>query len=525
MAEEDAVTRKCGTMLVHERLLRTVPQYAFARDNIENHALRAMYSPMSLRTGCTKIPVVVHVVYKTNAQNISNAQINSQIDVLNEDFRARNADLSTVPSVFQPFIGDARVEFELAKTDPDGNPTDGIVRVNTNNTSFSSDDDIKSGSTGGSDPWPANEYLNVWVGPRITSPVGDLLGYAQFPGGPAATDGVVVLHTAFGTSGTAAAPFDAGRTTTHEIGHWLNLQHIWGNDGTGCSGSDFVADTPNQGGPNYGTPTFPTVSCSNGPNGDMFMNYMDYVDDAAMVMFTAGQVTRMQAALDSSRSTIGSAISCVDVTPPQPCIIDPCIVHPCLPPPPCRPCLPPPCIVDPCIVNPCLPPPPCKPCEPCLPPPPCTPCEPCIVDPCLPPPPPPCKPCQPCLPPPPPCTPCEPCIVDPCLPPPPCKPCEPCLPPPPPCIVDPCIVDPCIPPPPCEPCEPCLPPPPCTPCGPCIIGPSTLEQPGYERYRYPRRDYRRYGWAGPSSYQYQRDPRGGSGWSAYGHWRGPRRYY
>ena len=139
---------------------------------------------------------------------------------------------------------------------------------------------------------------------------GGLLGYAQFPGGPAATDGVVILHSGFGTSGTAAAPFNLGRTATHEIGHWLNLRHIWGDDGTGCSGSDFVADTPNQGGPNYGTPTFPKVSCGNAPNGDMFMNYMDYVDDAAMVMFTAGQVTRMQASLDGLRSSIGTTIPC-----------------------------------------------------------------------------------------------------------------------------------------------------------------------------------------------------------------------
>jgi hypothetical protein len=135
---------------------------------------------------------------------------------------------------------------------------------------------------------------------------GGLLGYAQFPGGPAATDGVVILHSAFGTTGTAAPPFHLGRTATHEIGHWLNLNHIWGDDGTGCSGTDNVADTPNQGGGNTGKPTFPHVSCGNGPNGDMFMNYMDYVDDDAMFMFTAGQATRMQACLDGPRSLIGT---------------------------------------------------------------------------------------------------------------------------------------------------------------------------------------------------------------------------
>src|SRR5690606_13088965 len=149
------------------------------------------------------------------------------------------------------------------------------------------------------------------VAPRLVGAGGQTtLGYAQFPGGPAETDGVVILHSAFGTTGTATAPFDLGRTTTHEIGHWLNLRHIWGDDGTGCAGSDFVADTPNQGGPNYGKPTFPQISCGNGPNGDMFVNFMDYVDDAAMVMFTAEQTVRMQAALDSNRSTLGVTRPC-----------------------------------------------------------------------------------------------------------------------------------------------------------------------------------------------------------------------
>jgi hypothetical protein len=133
---------------------------------------------------------------------------------------------------------------------------------------------------------------------------GGLLGYAQFPGGPAQTDGVVIRHSGFGTTGTAAAPFDRGRTATHEIGHWANLFHIWGDDGTGCNGTDEVADTPNQADENYGCPTFPSISCNNGPNGDMFMNYMDYVDDEAMVMFTAGQVSRMNATLAGPRKAL-----------------------------------------------------------------------------------------------------------------------------------------------------------------------------------------------------------------------------
>jgi hypothetical protein len=149
------------------------------------------------------------------------------------------------------------------------------------------------------DPRPTTKYLNFWI-----CNLGEgLLGYAQFPGGPAKTDGVVILYTAFGTTGAAAAPFNLGRTATHEVGHWLNLRHIWG-DKTDCSGSDQVSDTPKAQMPNYGTPTWPHISCNNGPNGDMFMNYMDYVDDAAMFMFTQGQAARLNATLAGPRKKI-----------------------------------------------------------------------------------------------------------------------------------------------------------------------------------------------------------------------------
>jgi hypothetical protein len=302
---DEVISRSCGAMDVHYRLLREVPGYAESRAAIENYAMRAAMRGPVARPGCTKIPVVVHVVYKTATQNISDAQIHSQIDVLNRDFRANNPDKSTVPAVFQPLIADVRIEFELATEDPDGNPTDGINRVPTDETSFNDDDSVKFTASGGADAWPSSKYLNLWV-----CNLSPYLGYAQFPGGPAATDGVVITYTGFGTMGTAAAPFDLGRTATHEIGHWLNLRHIWGDDGGGCAGSDLVADTPNQGNKHFGKPSFPQVSCGNGPNGDLFVNYMDYVDDDTMVMFTTGQVTRMQAVLDSTRSAIGTSIPC-----------------------------------------------------------------------------------------------------------------------------------------------------------------------------------------------------------------------
>ena len=304
--DEPPRERRCGTMEVHRRLLSTDPSYARMRDQIENHALQFEALHVA-RPGVTRIPVVVHIVWNTAQQNLSDAQINSQIDVLNRDFRRTNPDVNNTPAPFLPLTADARIEFFLATVDPNGAPTTGIVRRQTTNASFTDNDGIKSNATGGSNAWPADRYLNVWTAPRLTSPFGDLLGYAQFPGGPAATDGVVILHSAFGTTGTATAPFHLGRTTTHEIGHYLNLNHIGGDDGTGCAGTDNVADTPNQAGQNFGTPTFPRITCGNGPNGDMFMNYMDYVDDPAMFMFTAGQVERMQACLDGPRSSIGTA--------------------------------------------------------------------------------------------------------------------------------------------------------------------------------------------------------------------------
>lgn len=304
--EQPPTQRTCSTMAVHHRLLDTNERYREARERIEEAAYRSQLGMTAQRTGCTEIPVVVHIVHRNDGENLSQAQIDSQIDVLNRDFRKRNPDVSGLPAPFAPLAADTRISFRLATVDPAGNPTNGITRTRTARAGFSDDDAVKSSASGGHDAWPADRYLNMWV----CHLSGGLLGYAQFPGGPAATDGVVIRQSAFGTTGTAAAPFNLGRTATHEVGHWLNLRHIWGDDGDGCGGSDFVADTPNQGGPNIGMPAFPQVSCTNGPNGDLFMNYMDYTDDAGMFMFTGGQVTRMQACLDGPRSTIGRSVSC-----------------------------------------------------------------------------------------------------------------------------------------------------------------------------------------------------------------------
>lgn len=299
--------RQCGTMIVHSRLLEQFTNYRTNLIGLEQLTASLVLSGMTAKPGApTIIPVVVHVVFNVKSENISAAQISSQITSLNKDYRAKNTDKTQTPAPFKGLISDANIQFALAKKDPNGKATNGITRTQTNRASFSDDNAVKSAATGGADPWPTDKYLNIWVCTfEHTAGGGQLLGYAQFPGGPPDTDGVVILNTAFGTKGTAAAPFNRGRTATHEIGHWLNLHHIWG-DTEHCEGSDFVADTPSAQLPNFGTPKFPHVTCHNGPNGDMFMNYMDYVDDIAMFMFTNGQVARMSATLAGPRSSIGT---------------------------------------------------------------------------------------------------------------------------------------------------------------------------------------------------------------------------
>ena len=255
------------------------------------------------------IPVVVHVVYNTAGQNISDAQIASQLEALNADYRKINSDLSLVPSVYRSLAADYKIEFCLADRDPSGAVTNGITRTQTSITEFGPDNLMKSAASGGHDPWNPQKYLNLWV----CNLGGGLLGYAQFPADLATspqTDGVVIGYTYFGTIGTATAPFNKGHTATHEVGHWLNLRHIWGDD---VCGDDFVGDTPTQEASNAQCPSFPHVTCSNGPNGDMFMNFMDYVDDACMQLFTEGQKTRSWASINLTRSQLATSQGCSTV--------------------------------------------------------------------------------------------------------------------------------------------------------------------------------------------------------------------
>lgn len=312
LPEQQRSRELCGTMEVHRRLLNQSVTYQERRALIDNRALAYEEQTRSTaRRGVLVIPVVVHVVHNpaSPAQDISTAQVQSQIDVLNEDFRATNADVSRVPPVWADRVADCKIEFRLASQDPDGNSTDGITRTPSTVPFFTTElDDVKSGATGGADPWPSDDYLNMWVCNDLRDGIGRvILGYAQFPGGPPTTDGVVIANFCFGKGGTAEPPFDLGRTATHEIGHWLDLRHIWGDDRGSCSGSDFVDDTPNQADATFNNPAFPQISCNNGPNGNMFMNYMDYTDDVAMFMFTNGQSRRMDACVEGARASFLAA--------------------------------------------------------------------------------------------------------------------------------------------------------------------------------------------------------------------------
>ena len=287
-AEEQPLRRMCGAMAAHMMLLERFPSFRASQMRLEGATTKRRETGEDMaKAKIVTIKTVVHVVHNNDEQNISTAQINSQIAAMNKDFRATNADRSQTPDPWKGLVSDTRLQFKVVK----------VTRTRTSQASFSHDDGVKRSSSGGIAPFDPKRHMNLWVCPLS----GGLLGYAQFPGGPVATDGVVINYRAFGTTGTAKAPFNKGRTATHEVGHYLNLRHIWG-DTPDCSGSDMVADTPNCAGPNYGAPTFPVVTCNNGPNGDMFMNYMDYVDDAVMVMFTTQQVLRMRTALETARA-------------------------------------------------------------------------------------------------------------------------------------------------------------------------------------------------------------------------------
>ncbi len=225
-------------------------------------------------TGTITIPVIVNILEDPN-HPVTTAHINSQIAILNEDYNDNNSNTNGVPSEFASLVANCDITFVLA----------GVNRKASTKSSWGTNDAMKQSSQGGIDPTDPAHYLNFWV----CEIGGGILGYAQFPGGSPSTDGVVIGSDFFGEN-AAGGQYGHGRTATHEVGHWLNLRHIWG-DGR-CRQDDYVSDTPSSDRANYGCPVYPTVHCK---SNDMTMNYMDYVDDDCMYMFTSGQNDRMRA--------------------------------------------------------------------------------------------------------------------------------------------------------------------------------------------------------------------------------------
>jgi len=278
--------RSCASQDVLEEQLKADASLRDRMNAIEEFTQRFVQNPDAQRSqrlvnGVIEIPVVVNVLYRTAAQNISAAQIQSQMDALNEDFSATNSDYNLTSTYNSVKSGNIGVRFVL----------DQVVRRSTSKTSWTTNDAMKKSAQGITPTSPATK-LNLWV----CNLSGGILGYAQFPGGNSATDGVVIDDNAFGRTGTAAAPFNKGRTATHEIGHWMNLRHIWGD---ATCGNDLVGDTPTHNTANYGCPAAGHKSTCTGTPIEMTMNYMDYTDDACMYMFSAGQKTRMLAVFAS----------------------------------------------------------------------------------------------------------------------------------------------------------------------------------------------------------------------------------
>lgn len=325
--QAQTATQRCASDEYYDYLMQTDPAFKANQQNLESYTQAFTSGAARVNQVPVTIPVVVHVLYNSSvpAQNISDEQIKSQIDVLNEDYGAYNSDNVKVPPFYRSLITNSTIKFELASRDPNGNATNGITRTVTTVTGFQTTlNNAKHASTGGHDAWNRDAYLNLWVVPDILDQNGNtgVLGYAQFPGGTASTDGVVIGYLYFGRV-SAGSPYHYGRTASHEVGHWLNLRHIWGDDAGACTGSDQVADTPSSGDSNFGNLTCANITCNNGPKGDMFMNYMDYTNDKYMYMFTAGQVARMQAAITGARAPLQTSNG---LTNPSPSAVDAGIV-------------------------------------------------------------------------------------------------------------------------------------------------------------------------------------------------------
>jgi hypothetical protein len=304
------------------------PNYKELLNNTYKHIYTNIYNNRSRELSIIRIPVVVHVLYKTENQNLTDSLVRSQIEILNQDYARLNPDTILTRDIFEPFASATGIEFYLAQFDPSGAPTNGIIKKQTDVTSFfslSNLDVMKSEASGGADAWPTDQYMNIWVCnlsiPILNVPV--ILGFATPPNGapnwPDASgaaspekDGVVIHYEVFGSNLSATGTLESvnrGRTLVHEVGHYLGLRHIWGDPGQGedgCAVDDGLEDTPNSAAANQQTCDYMVNSCNTGTDDfpDMIENYMDYSDENCLNMFTLQQVAAMRYVVENFRQSL-----------------------------------------------------------------------------------------------------------------------------------------------------------------------------------------------------------------------------
>lgn len=282
--------RACSTADYQQRTLSTDPLAHIRFEAVERFTQHQIAQPQAAlgrqqQGPVIRVPVVVHILYHRPEENISDATVIAQIAVLNKCFRRQNADTINTPARFRPFAADCEIEFVLATSDPRRRNTNGIIHKYTPISSWVDDDKMKFSTQMGDDAWDTKSYLNIWVC-NLTS----VAGYGTMPGTAADKDGIVIATGVFGPGGSKAG-YNGGKTAVHEIGHWLNLKHLWGDE---YCGDDGVADTPKQSGYSAGCPSGIPLGCDKDPNGIMFMDYMDFTSDDCMNLFTLGQKERMR---------------------------------------------------------------------------------------------------------------------------------------------------------------------------------------------------------------------------------------